>query len=100
MEPQTEIHNFNLKMDGEHAITKLFGKNIIECNAMIEQLEINTLFNVTFFDKKFHIVSTKIMDDLKIKFCGAGVNDLGNYFIQLSTHEREAELISHNEKMN
>jgi len=55
-------------------------------DAIIENTSVNTLFKVSFLEKRAWTPSSTIMKELKIVFCGCGLGDLG-FFAMLSTHE-------------
>ena len=79
MSPQQQIEQIN----GLEALEELLK---FRRDAVIENTDINTLFKVSFLDKRSWTPSCTIMKDLKIVFCGCGVGDLG-FYAMLSTHE-------------
>lgn len=52
--------------------------------------EIDTLFKVTFLNKRPWTPSSTIMKELGVTFHGCGVNSNGQFFVTLSTHEAES----------
>lgn len=79
MSPQQQIEQLN----GLEAVQELLK---FRNDAIIENTDINTLFKVSFLDKRSWTPSSTIMKELKIVFCGCGLGDLG-FFAMLSTHE-------------